>query len=333
MYKIWFERAAPGGDPPRFADIAQGIWPGDQAGADPFHGLERANAVMAGSKIYDAAAMDRAPRLLVIARMGIGYDTVDIAAATARAIAVVNTPEAPTIPTAETAVALMLNITRGIKRIEGHLQRAIEAGQRLSAWDSYSGIELNGKRLGLIGLGRIGSRVARAGLALGMEVAAYDPYISGHVAAQLGVERAESLDDLLGSADVVSLHLPLNAGTRKLMNAERFAQMKRGAIFINVSRGGHVDEAALAAALDSGHIFGAGLDVTDPEPPQAGNPLLNRENVIITPHIGGASDLSRGRLYDQALEQILQVLRGQRPPNLINPEAWDGVLSRRADWL
>jgi D-3-phosphoglycerate dehydrogenase len=131
-------------------------------------------------------------------------------------------------------------------------------------------MELSGKQRGLVGVGRIGGHVAKVAGAMGMRVAAYDPFISTERAAALGVERIGSLEALLGMADVVSLHLPLVPETHKIMNAERFAQMKPGAVFINVSRGGHVDEAALIAALESGHLFGAGLDVTDPEPPEFG---------------------------------------------------------------
>lgn len=328
MYKIWFERDVPQAYASLFADVAVGICPGDRVGEDPYHLLEQAQAVLAGGRIYDSAAMDRAPHLLVISRTGIGYDTVDVAAATQRGIAVVNAPDAPTIPTAETALALLLNVARSVKQIENDMTRAQERGKKLSAWDVYVGIELAGKQLGLVGLGRIGSHVARVGAALGMKVAAYDPHVSAERYEQLQVARADSLADLLGSSDVLSLHLPLNEETQNFMNAERFAQMKRGAIFVNVSRGKLVDEAALAAALDSGHLFGAGLDVTRVEPPLADNPLLRRDNVVITPHIGGASVLGRRRLFEHAMAQILQVLRGERPPHLINAEVWDTVRAR-----
>ena len=328
MYKIWFEREAFAELAQPYAHIAQGIGPGDQAAGDPYHRLEAAHAVMAGGRIYNAAVMDRAPNLLIISRTGIGYDTVDVDAASERGIAVCNAPDAPTVPTAETAMALMLNLARQIKPIESLLHSALESGVKTNFWDAYAGIELAGKQLGLIGLGRIGGRVAAFGNAIGMRVVAYDPYISAERATELGVERADSLETLLADSDVVSLHLPLIPATRKLMNAERFSQMKRGAIFINVSRGGHVDEAALADALDKGQLFGAGLDVTDPEPPKAGNPLLKRDNVIITPHIGGASVASRTRLFTHAMDQIVQALRGERPTHLINSAVWDTVLMR-----
>lgn len=328
MYRIWFEWDVPLAYQSMFADIAAGICPGEQVDRDPYHQLQHAHGVMAGGRIYDGAAMDRAPHLLVISRMGIGYDAVDVAAATQRGIAVVNAPDAPTIPTAETAIALMMNVSRSVKQIENGLARALDRGQKLSAWDVYVGIELAGKQLGLVGLGRIGGHVARVGLALGMRVAAYDPHISAERYAQMNVARADSLEALLGSSDVVSLHLPLTERTTGIMNAERFARMKQGAIFVNVSRGKLVDEDALASALDSGHLFGAGLDVTVVEPPLADNPLLKRDNVVITPHIGGASVLGRQRLFEHAMEQVLQVLRGERPPNLINAEVWDTVRAR-----
>ncbi len=328
MYQIWFEWDVPLAYQSMFADVAAGICPGEQVGRDPYHQLEHAHGVMAGGRIYDGAAMDRAPQLLVISRMGIGYDAVDVAAATQRGIAVVNAPDAPTIPTAETAIALLMNVSRSVKQIENDLARALDRGQKLSAWDVYVGIELAGKQLGLVGLGRIGGHVARVGLALGMRVAAYDPHISAERYAQMNVAQADSLEALLGSSDVVSLHLPLTERTTGIMNAERFARMKQGAIFINVSRGKLVDEDALASALDSGHLFGTGLDVTVVEPPLADNPLLKRDNVVITPHIGGASVLGRRRLFEHAMEQILQVLRGERPPNLINAEVWDTVRTR-----
>jgi D-3-phosphoglycerate dehydrogenase len=135
----------------------------------------------------------------------------------------------------------------------------------------------------------------------------------------------------LNTSDVVSLHLPLNDETYKIMNAERFAQMKQGAVFINASRGGHVDEAALLAALDSGHLFGAGLDVTDPEPPLKDNPLLYRENVVVTPHIASATTSGRRKMWTDALNQVLQVLRGEQPSHLINPAVWPQVAARRVE--
>ncbi len=326
MYKIWFEKSVPDDYRPLFENVADGICPADQP--DRWHSLEGADAVMAGGNSYDAKCMDRAPRLLIIARTGIGYDKVDIAAASARQIAVVNAPDAPTVSTAEQAIALMFSVARRLKSVENALNHMLESGESTNVWGDYRALELQNKQLGLVGLGRIGGHVSGVARAIGMQVVAYDPYVGDDRFSALGVQRAESLEALLGESDVVSLHLPLNKQTHKLMNARRFAQMKDGAVFINVSRGGHVDEAALVDALDAGRLFGAGLDVTDPEPPLADNPLLGRHNVVITPHVASATMVGKRRLVVHALEQVLQTLRGERPPHLINPEVWDAVHAR-----
>lgn len=328
MYKIWFERTVPEEFRYLFADIAEGICPGNQVKSDPYHKLEQAHGALAGGLAYDALALDRAPNLLIIARSGVGYDKVDLPAATARDIAVVNAPDAPTISTAEQALALMMTVARNIKGITNELDRMLESGVRKNIWGSYVAWEMHSARLGLVGLGRIGGHVSGIAKAMGMKVAAYDPYCAAERFAMLGVEQANSLEELLACSDFVSLHLPLNEDTRKLMNAERFGQMKPGSVFINVSRGGHVDEAALTAALDSGHLFGAGLDVTDPEPPLAGNPLLGRDNVVITPHVASATVAGRPRLFIHAIEQIVQVFKGERPPHLLNPEVWAATRAR-----
>lgn len=328
MYKIWFESTVPDAYRNMFEDIADGICPGDQVASDPYHQLEQAHGVVAGGRAYDAAALDRAPNLLIIARTGVGYDTLDVDAASARGIACVNAPEAPTVSTAELAVTLMMTVARAVKRIENELINMLESGERRSLAREYQALEMQRTQLGIIGLGRIGGHVSGIAKAIGMKVVAYDPYIADERFAMLGVEKANSLEGLLAGSDFVSLHLPLNDDTYKLMNASRFAQMKPGAVFINVARGGHVDESALTAALDSGHLFGAGLDVTDPEPPIAGNPLLGRDNVVITPHIASSTIAGRPRLTIHALEQVVQALRGERPPHLLNPDVWDAVRAR-----
>lgn len=330
MYNIWFERTVPTDSnyTSMFEAVAQGICPGDMIEQDNLHQIELADGIMAGGVEYNTALMDRAPRLLVICRIGIGYDRVDVAAATEHGIAICNTPDGPTISTAEQAVTLMMTVTRNIKSVSKALEEMLESGEPRNIWGEYRAIEMSGKNLGLVGLGRIGRHVAKITTAMGMNVSTYDPFISAERAAELGVTSVDSLEALLGQSDFVSLHLPLNDETYKIMNAERFAQMKPGAVFVNVSRGGHVDEAALVDALDSGHLFGAGLDVTDPEPPLAGNPLLGRDNVVITPHVASATPDGRRKMMTAALEQILQVFRGERPPNLINPEVWDRVVER-----
>ncbi len=291
---------------------------GPATAGPPLATLAEAQGVIASSLSYDAALMDLAPKLKVISRTGIGYDNVDVDAATARGIAVCNTPDGPTISTAEHSLMLMLAVA---KRLNESQQR-LRAGEGV-IYASHDGFELYGQTLGLVGFGRIARRVATAAQALGMSVLAYDPWVMTEQMTTAKVQPCTSLEQLLSAADVVSLHLPLTDETRELMNAERFAQMKTGAIFVNASRGGLVDEVALTTALNSGKLFGAGLDVTDPEPPLLDNPLLNCANVIVTPHIASATVVSKARIYEAALRQTLQVLQGERPAHLVNPEVWE----------
>ncbi|MBC7813158.1 MAG: 3-phosphoglycerate dehydrogenase, partial [Burkholderiales bacterium] len=212
--------------------------------------------------------------------------------------------------------------------IEVEMRHGLKTGTKSAFYKDYQAVELFGKQLGLIGFGRIGGHVARIAQSIGMKVAAYDPYAAPTLAADLGITLLPTLEALLGSSDVVSLHLPLNEQTHKIMNAERFAQMKPGAIFINTSRGGHVDESALIAAVDSGHLFGAGLDVTDPEPPAADDSILQHPKIVVTPHIASGTKDSKSRIYEMALEQVFMVARGEQPPHLVNPEVWPKVLEK-----
>ena len=327
MYNIWYEGAVAEAYAHMYDGIANGICPDDR-NTDPHGKIDIAHASMAGGVYYNTELMEKAPNLLIVSRIGIGYDRVDVEAATKYGVAVCNTPDGPTISTAEQAITLMMTMARNIKSVSSALENMLESGERSNIWGDYRAIEMYGKNLGLVGLGRIGGHVSRVANALGMNVSTYDPFISAERAKEMNVNKVDSLEALLGQSDVVSLHLPLTPETRHIMNAERFAQMKEGAIFINVSRGGHVDESALVDALDSGHISGAGLDVTDPEPPLKGNPLLGRDNVVITPHIASATPDGRRKMMTIAMEQILQVLKGEKPDNMLNPEAWDKVRAR-----
>lgn len=324
MYRIWFEWP-PG---PEYDDLLGedvkrlNAAPGDD---DRFGNIERSQAVIAGGLPYDEAMMRRAPDLLIIARTGIGFDKVNLEQATQFGIAVVNTPDGPTSSTAEMALSLLLAVAKSLPQVREDLRR-----NRLEdvPWPPYRGIELDGLQMGLVGLGRIGSHVARVTQAMGMKVQAHDPFQTPERMQQLGVTPVESLETLLATSDVVSLHLPLNENTRHVMNAERFAQMKEGAIFINVSRGGHVDERALLQALEAGRLFGAGLDVSDPEPPLPDNALLRHERVILTPHVAGSTPRASRKMLAMAMEQVRQVFRGERPPHLLNPAVWPRVLER-----
>lgn len=291
-----------------------------QNNADWYAEAANYDALIVGATWLTAPVMDEiGPKLKVIARTGIGVDRVDLAAATERGICVVNTPDGPTESTAEHAIALMLNLTKQVAVSD----RVLHAGQGFSTYGSLPlGLEALGATLGLIGLGRIGSRVAEIARVLGMRVLAVDPFISAERAARLGVQLAPSLDELLPASDVVSIHCPSTPETYQLMNAQRFAQMKPGSYFVNVSRGALVDEAALLEALQSGHLAGAGLDVFDPEPPEIANRLLTLPNTICTSHIGSYTTAGVVRMQAMACEQVAQFLRGERPTNLVNPAVW-----------
>jgi D-3-phosphoglycerate dehydrogenase len=318
MQRIWLERALPAEYASLLGDVVVAGWAAatpDQ----PFVALPGSHAIVAGSRYrYDGAVMDRSPELRVIARTGIGYDNIVVPDATARGIAVCIAPDAPTISTAEHTITLLLAVARRLKRSE----KEMHAGQIQDFFSAYTGVEVYGRCLGLLGLGRIGSRVAGIAQALGVRVLGYDPYIADEQAARLGVERAATFERVLQEADFVSLHLPLNAETRHLINARTLAMMRSGAILINCARGGLVDEAALLDALERGHLYGVGLDVWEREPPSPTHPLLGRDDVVATPHIASATAAGKDRLWRSALAQALQVLRGERPPFLVNPEVW-----------
>jgi phosphoglycerate dehydrogenase-like enzyme len=289
---------------------------------------------------YDALILDGAtwmprermarfgPRLRIIARLGIGVDRIDIPGATALGIMVLNTPDAPTESTAEHAIGLILALTKRIAVSD----RMLRAGAGFDAAQGVApGLELAGATLGLVGLGRIGGRVAVIAGALGMRVRAYDPLAAPDRAAALGVELAPSLADLLAVADVVSLHCPALPETYHLIDAAALARMRPGSYLVNVARGPIVDEAALLAALRSGHLAGAGVDVYDPEPPAANNPLFSLPNTICTAHIASHTAAGFRRMHIAACEQVAQALRGARPAHLLNPEVLRGGERWRGD--
>jgi phosphoglycerate dehydrogenase-like enzyme len=276
----------------------------------PDEGLDTADAVIAGARIaWNAERFAAATNLTVISRTGIGYDNVDVPAAAAVGVTVCNAPIAPSVSTAEHTLALMLAIT---KQLPVQMARS-RAG--LASTGRGEALELDGCTLGLVALGRISSRVAVVAIALGMRVIAYDPFLSESPVP--GVELVD-LDTVFSDADVVSLHAPATADTYHLVGADRLAQMKPGAYLINASRGTLIDQDALLAALESGHLGGVALDVTDPEPLPADHPLLARDDVIITPHIASATVAGRRRLYEHAIDNALAVLEG-RPATVVAP--------------
>ncbi|HVR76029.1 MAG TPA: hydroxyacid dehydrogenase [Planctomycetota bacterium] len=259
------------------------------------------------SLILDDAVFRTAPLLKVVGRVGVGYDNVDVAAAARFGIRVVNTPLPVIEPVAEHTVLLMLACAR--KLIIG------DATVRAGRWrgpETMPGPELKGKTLGLIGFGNTGRRVAEISvLGLGMNASYFDLVERLEAERTLGARR-RSLDELLAESDVVSVHVNLSPATRGLMGARAFSLMKPGALFLNLSRGAVVDEEALLAALRSGHLGGAGLDVFAMEPPGASNPLLALPNVVVSPHIAGASLESR-RGCSMVVQDVVRVLRGEPP--------------------
>jgi phosphoglycerate dehydrogenase-like enzyme len=259
------------------------------------------------------------PRLRIITRAGIGVDRIDLDAATQRGILVLNTPDGPTESTAEHAIALLLNLCKQVTVSE----RVLRSGHSFPALSDLSpGFEVAGAVLGLVGLGRIGSRVVAIARALGMKVIAFDPFIAPERADALRVELTPTLATLLPRAHVVSLHCPATPATHHIMNAETLSLMPRRSYLINVARGALVDETALLEALRSGHLAGAALDVYDPEPPITNHPLFTLPNTICTPHIGSYTTAGVLRMQVMACEQIASALRGERPTNLVNVEVW-----------
>lgn len=261
-------------------------------------------------------------KLRVVGRAGTGVDNIDLNAATRRGILVVNAPAANSVAAAELAIGLLFALARQIPQAHASL-----TGGR---WErgKFMGVELRGKTLGLLGLGRIGAEVARRTRALEMRVLAYDPFIAQERAAQLGVEPV-TLEELLRESDVISIHVPLLDATRNIVNAERLGQMRRGAWLINCSRGGIVDEAALLDALQSGQVGAAALDVWAKEPP-LGSPLLDHPNVVALPHLGASTEEAQTLASADVAEGVVDALAGRTPRYAVNapfvtPEAWTVV--------
>ena len=254
--------------------------------------------------------IDRASRLKVIGRAGVGVDNVDVDAATRRGIVVANAPESTVVSAAEQTIGLIVALARTIPQAHG----ALKAGR----WERsrWSGIELAGKSLGVIGFGRIGQQVARRATGLGMSVVAYDPFVGSERFRELGVERAETLDELLAAADVVTLHSPLTDETRALIDRDAIAKMRDGARLVNAARGALVDEEALVDALRSGKLAGAALDVF-PSEPYAG-PLLELDQVVVTPHLAASTDEAQDRAGLIVAEQVVAALDGAIVSNAVN---------------
>src|SRR5712691_6868141 len=284
----------PGLDKDQLAEIVGG-----------FDGL----AIRSATKVT-AKLLDRAKRLKVVGRAGIGVDNVDIAAATAKGVIVMNTPFGNSITTAEHAISLMLALARQIP--------AADVSTQLGKWEKnkFMGVEITGKTLGVIGCGNIGSIVVDRAHGLKMRVVAYDPYLSPERAVDIGVHKVE-LDDLLRRADFITLHTPLTERTCNIIDARALGLTKRGVRIVNCARGGLVDEQALRAALDSGHVAGAAFDVFTEEP-ATDNPLFGHPNVVCTPHLGAATTEAQENVALQIAEQMSDYLLNGAISNAVN---------------
>jgi D-3-phosphoglycerate dehydrogenase len=258
----------------------------------------------------DAAVIAAAPRLQVIGRAGVGVDNVDLEAATRAGITVVNAPTGNTIAAAEHTLALLYGVARKIA--------AADASVRRGEWQrtQFTGLELRGRTLGLVGLGKIGQAIAARARAMEMAVLASDPYVTAEQAAHHGAELVP-FDDLLARADVVSVHVPLSRATRGMIGAKELGRTKPGAILLNVARGGVVDEAAVAAALTAGTLAGAGIDVYEHEPP-VGSPLLDAPNTLLTPHLGASTAEAQVAVAEEIADQVIDVLAGRSARYAVN---------------
>jgi D-3-phosphoglycerate dehydrogenase / 2-oxoglutarate reductase len=300
------------------ADVSRAL-----AGADIYH-VSSARDEMAKYSFVTADLLARNPHLLAISTYGAGYDSVDVDACTRAGVIVMNQAGANRDSVAEHTIALILGV----------VHRLVESDRKLRASRGFSredlmGHEVKGMTLGLVGLGHVGRTVAGMAKAFGMKVIATDPFLDAAEMESRGARKVE-LDELIATSDIVSLHCPRVASTVNLFGAAEYAKMKRGAFFISTARGGIHDEKALAAALESGHLAGAGLDVWQPEPPPLDHPLLKLDNVFATYHTAGVTHEARRNIATMGAEQIVGLVRGEKPPRLVNPEAWPAFQARLA---
>ena len=283
---------------------------------------QAADALVASIENYDAlvvrsetkvtrAILEAGTRLQVVGRAGVGVDNIDLEAATERGVIVVNAPQGNTIAAAEHTIALLMALAR-------HIPQA-DASMRAGKWDrkTYVGPEVRGKTLGIIGLGPIGSEVARRGVGLDMRVLAHDPYVAEERVRSLGAEPAD-FETLISVADFISVHVPMTAATRGMISTDQIARMKEGVRLLNVARGGIIDEAALAEAVKAGKVAGAAVDVFTAEPIDPQNPLLGDPRIITTPHLGASTAEAQERVAVDVAEQIVDVLGGRPARYAVN---------------
>ncbi len=273
----------------------------------------------------DAEVLAATTTLKVVARAGVGLDNVDVPAATARGVMVVNAPTSNIVSAAEHAIALLLAAARQIP--------AADATLREHTWkrSSFNGVEISGKTIGVVGLGKIGQLFAQRIAAFGTTLIAYDPYVAAARAAQLGIELV-SLDELLGRADAFSVHLPKTSETKGLIGAEQLARTKKGVIIVNAARGGLIDEQALADAIQSGQVAAAGIDVYGSEP-CTDSPLFELPQVVVTPHLGASTEEAQDRAGTDVARSVLLALAGDFVPDAVNVQAGGVVGEEVAPWL
>ena len=264
-----------------------------------------------------AEILNAAKQLRVVGRAGVGVDNVDVETATRRGVVVLNAPGANTVSTAEHAFSLLLGIARNISRADATLKSGVWERKHLE------GVELYNKTLGIIGMGRIGSELSRRAIAFGMRVLAFDPYLSAARARGLQVELVEEIDDLLSAADFITLHTPLTAETHHILNAERLKKTKSGVRIVNCARGGLIDEHALIAALQSGHVAGAALDVFEIEPLPSDSPLRSAPNILVTPHLGASTAEAQESVGIEIAQSVRAALLEGTIRNAVNMPALD----------
>ena len=280
--------------------------------------LQAADAVICRSQPKITAELLENPgKLRAIARAGVGVDNIDVPAATRKGVVVMNTPGGNTVSAAEHTIALMLAIARKLP--------SADATMKAGGWDrnKFVGVQVAGKTLGVVGLGRIGREVARRAVGLDMTVIALDPFVTAAKAAELGLQTAANLDELLPKVDFLTVHVPLSAETKALLGAKELARMKKTAVVLNVARGGIIDEAALAEALAAGTIGGAGIDVFTVEPTTADNPLLKAPNIVLTPHLGASTFEAQENVAVEAAQLIADFLLKGQVANAVNMASVD----------
>jgi len=273
--------------------------------------------IVRSQTLVTAAVLEAAPNLRVIGRAGVGVDNIDVAAATRRGIVVVNAPDGNTISAAEHTFAMLISLSR-------HIPRA-DASVRRGEWDrkTFVGVELLGKTLAVLGTGRIGTEVAKRAQAFGMHVVGYDPFLTDDRAKSLGIERA-TLEGAIRVADFITVHTPLTAETRHMLNDAAFAKMKPGVRIINCARGGIIDEEALARALALGNVAGAAIDVFEHEPLSATHPLLGFANIVLTPHLGASTVEAQVNVAIDVAQEVGLILQGLPFHGAVNLPAMSG---------